>query len=376
MTTDSALHTADLDFRNEVIDKLLAPVDWAQHLKDSLGQFLRGVTADVNHKHLAYHLFCIVTLYISKQTTLDEEQKSVICRTVEQLRRDWGGGNAPLENSSALGLHSENGHVKQLALSSTDTDGYFKQSGSSNIPMLPTETGGAMAFSATDATSGDADQDFKALHHPSVTRSATPDSFVREGEKCILKCPNFHGAVSSDDGADLKSHYPFGFRVMSKQGWWGQNGLGPDGSGIQRPLDANNLSYTYGQHGSPSGLGYEGRINGKLTMLEEEKLPSPHTNGAKAWQSYVADPRTGDERAISNSKCDTAKVVCQNMAENVAPPKGNTKIVFQDQSIITDTWKKPSSSPRASQAQKNVRQRISGKIDPDDFVVYTDNSQG
>ena len=45
---------------SEVIDQLLQSVDCTQHLKDSLGQFLSNITADANHKHLAYHLFCTV----------------------------------------------------------------------------------------------------------------------------------------------------------------------------------------------------------------------------------------------------------------------------------------------------------------------------
>lgn len=60
MATTSTLHEADLEFRNEVISKLLDSVDCAKHMKDSFGQFLGSITADANHKHLAYHLFCIV----------------------------------------------------------------------------------------------------------------------------------------------------------------------------------------------------------------------------------------------------------------------------------------------------------------------------
>ncbi|KAI1356569.1 hypothetical protein F5Y01DRAFT_309978 [Xylaria sp. FL0043] len=370
MAKDSSLHEADLDFRNEVIEKLLASVGWPQHLKDSLGQFLHVATADANHKHLAYHLFCIATLYISKQINLDEEQQSVICRTVEQLRRDWGGGDAPSEN---LPLRGENGHSKQTAVSNTITNGHFEQNGSAGHAVEPhAEDEGAVASTGKDLATGGVNEACPAPDSPSIARSATPDSFVRGGEKCILEGPNFHGAVSSDDGTDLKSQYPFGFRLMSKQGWGQQNGLGPDGSGIPRPLDANTVRNAYGLNEPPIGLGYEGQINGKKTVLKEEKLPGSYAGKAKAWKSYVEDPRTGDEKARSDSKCDTAGVA----RHEIVPKKGDTKLIFQDDNIITDTWKSSSDPRRASRTQKNAQQGVSGQVDSGVFVPYVDNSEG
>ncbi|KAI1281093.1 hypothetical protein F5Y07DRAFT_355359 [Xylaria sp. FL0933] len=370
MAKDPSLHEADLDFRTEVIEKLLASVGWPQHLKDSLGQFLHVATADANHKHLAYHLFCIATLYISKQTTLDEEQQSVICRTVGQLRRDWGGGDVPSENPPS---HGETGNSKQAAVSDTITNGHFEQNGSAGHAIEPhAEAEGTVAFTGKDLATGDVNEGCPALHSPSIARSATPDSFVRGGEKCILEGPNFHGAVSSDDGTDLKSQYPFGFRLMSKQGWGQQNGLGPDGSGIPRPLDANTVRHTYGIHESPVGLGYEGQTNGKKTILKEEKPPGSYGDKAKAWKSYVADPRTGDEEARSDSKCDTAEVTRHEMV----PKKGDTKIILQNDNIITDTWKRSSDSPRASQTQKNAQPEVPEQADYNWFVSSTDRFEG
>ncbi|KAI0817412.1 hypothetical protein GGR55DRAFT_620335 [Xylaria sp. FL0064] len=289
---------------------------------------------------------------------------------VEQLRQDWGGGGAPSENPP---LHGGNGHSKQTAVSNTITNGHFEQNGSAGHAIEPhAEAEGAVAFTGKDLATGDVNEACPALHSPSIARSTTPDSFVRGGEKCVLDGPNFHGAVSSDDGADLKSHYPFGFRLMSEQGWGQQNGLGPDGSGIPRPLDANTVRHAYGIHESPVGLGYEGQTNGKKTMLKEEKLPGSYAGNAKAWKSYVADPRTGDEKAKSDSKCDIAQVAYQDRV----PKKDGTKIIFQDDNIITDTWKKPSDSARASRTHKNAQQGVSGRVDSDFFVPYTDNSEG
>lgn len=64
MAVASNLHETDMEFRNEVIDRLLHSVECARHFKASLGQFLANVTTDANHKHLAYHLFCTVRVVI------------------------------------------------------------------------------------------------------------------------------------------------------------------------------------------------------------------------------------------------------------------------------------------------------------------------
>ncbi|KAI3328392.1 hypothetical protein F4824DRAFT_493174 [Ustulina deusta] len=357
MATTSTLHEADLEFRNEVISKLLDSVDCAKHMKDSFGQFLGSITADANHKHLAYHLFCIVTLYISKQTTLDEEQMSVLCRIIEQLRQEWGDGDASSETSAAS-LYTKNDDVCS------------KQSASPSTAALPrTEAGGTMNFAAKSVVSGEANNICEALQNISIARSTTPDSFVREAEKCILTSPSFHGAVGSKDTADLESQYPFGYRLMTEQGWSGQSGLGADGSGIQRPLDAYTLSRVFKDHESPVGLGYALNAGKKVptngnSTGESKKQTNGFAGASTAWNQYVTDPRTGDETAKSGYNYEAAINAPRGTRVDYGKriqTKGKTKTIVQDQCVINDNWKDTSNYASTPQAQKNMSQGISGK---------------
>ncbi|KAI1426918.1 hypothetical protein F5Y12DRAFT_793645 [Xylaria sp. FL1777] len=380
----SDLRKADLEFRNEVIDKLLGSVDCGKTMKDSFGQFLRNITADANHKHLAYHLFCIVTLYISKQTTLDEEQMSILCRIVEQMRQEWSGSNASSENSTAP-LYTE------------EEDVFSEQPVSSSVATLPhTQAGGAMAIVSKDVLTGDANNVSEALHRLSISRSPTPDSFVRGTGKCTVAVSNFHKGIGSKvKEEDLKSQYPFGYRLMTKQGWAAESGLGPYGSGIPRPLDAHVLTLGLRDHESPTGLGYAPNASTKLPVDEdctaeaERQMDGPVGISTKKWHRYVEDPRAGDETAKSSYTYNTAIKAPQGTGVGhgkTTKTNGNIKTIVQGECVIKDKWKDTSNYTSASQAQETVpgglwgiycrKQQKAPSGDPSIFVACRNNFQG
>ncbi|TGJ80036.1 hypothetical protein E0Z10_g8725 [Xylaria hypoxylon] len=358
MATTSNPNKEDLEFRNEVIDKLLDSVDCARHLKDSFGQFLGNITADANHKHLAYHLFCTVTLYISKQISLDEEQMSVLCR-----------------KHSTVSSYAESNVAcpKQSDLSSSDT-----------LPSA--EVQGKITSAAKDVVNGNVDNLCTTLEHINIARSRTPDSFGREAKKYVPVTPHFYQAVNPNDAANLKSHYPFGYRVMTKQGWSANSGLGPDGTGIRRPIDANTSAYAC--H-SPIGLGYHiyapkagsnVPVGGNSEKVEKQTIKL--TGAAKAWNQYVADPDTGDKIAKTVYRYDDAINPVRLTRLTHTPTQtqpipsttnNNTKTIVQDQCVISDKWKDTSNYTSARYAQKNISQGIPGKtgktsVESGDFV--------
>ncbi|KAI0508362.1 hypothetical protein F5B22DRAFT_659301 [Xylaria bambusicola] len=342
MTTASTQPTADMELHSQVIQQLLQSMDCAQYLKDSLSQFLGNITTNVNHKDLAYHLFCIVTLYISKQTTLDNEQMSVLCRSayyqptstafgdllapaIEQLRQDWSESNA---SSESLGA----------PLQIEDVD-----------------------------MSEDPDNVSQAL---SISRSITPDRFVREAEKCLLVASNFSGAVSSKDSKDianLKSQYPFGYRLMTGQGWSSQSGLGPDGSGIQAPLDENTLAHTFRYRESPTGLGYTNKPSSKIPGNDNHTAPSGKQAEAfvdpasAAWHQYTVDPRGGDLTAKPDYMYDINTTLPREAVHSHLLRTGinsGVKTIIQDQCVIHDKWRDISNHTSALQIKKSVPQKM------------------
>lgn len=183
---------------------------------------------------------------------------------------------------------------------------------------------------------GDVDNIRGVLKHAKVPRPITPNGFVREAAKHTPAAPNFREAMRSKDKADLESQYPFGHRLMTKQGWSGQNGLGPDGSGIQRPIDADILARHFTESESPAGLGCETDTNGKSPAHKT------HRQNITAWHQYAADPHKGDK---------TAQAICRNHdtadgAEKLkvahpaaASTSANSKTIIQNGFIIRDNWK-------------------------------------
>ncbi|KAI0104762.1 hypothetical protein GGR51DRAFT_560760 [Nemania sp. FL0031] len=322
---------ADVEFRNEVIDQLLVSVDYAEDLKSSLGQFLASITAKTNHKHLAYHLFCTITLYISKQTTLDEEQMIVLCRIIEQLKREWSDDDASSEGTNA----------PPHARTADDDDICPKKSLPSMLPSAESDSAGA---SSVENTAIDDIQNLcQTLDHINVARSTTPDSFVREAKRHTLTAPDFHKAVIKEDTDDLKSQYPFAHRLMTKQGWSHQNGLGPDGSGIQRPIDADIVAHIFKEKKSSSGLGYTPRASGEepangspMDRAGKQTDASPST--APAWNQYVADPDTGDKKARNGYKYEGPAGTVRDIRRQFTPTNANVKTIVQGQYTIKDSW--------------------------------------
>ncbi|TRX96665.1 hypothetical protein FHL15_002567 [Xylaria flabelliformis] len=340
---------ADINFRREVINQLVNSVDCTEHLKTSFRQFLGNITADVKHKDLAYHLFLTTTLYISKKVVLDGEQMSVICRTVEQLRQEWSNEGASSELSST---------ISHTRVSEHD----MHPSPFSDAPSLRVEPEDAITPAASKVAEGDVGSMCDTLERIRFSRSTTPASFVREAEKHVLVAPNFHEAIQPEDTADLSSQYPYGYRLMRKQGWSNRSGLGPDGSGIQRPIDASALASFLGDNESLTDMEFaskssspaptNGIIAGKL-----EKRTNKVAAGVSPWRQYAADPYTGDISAKNgygnNDRISTAQP--NTLLQGVTTETdGNTNTIDRDQCVIKDVWKDTSKHKSTRHIQKNA----------------------
>ncbi|RYC62458.1 hypothetical protein CHU98_g3756 [Xylaria longipes] len=343
----------DIKFRHGVINQLVNSVDCAEDLKTSFQQFFSNITASAKHKHLAYHLFLTTILYISKKVTLDKEQMSVICRTVEQLREEWSAEGASVKHSNTPSHTRVPKH-----------DGVYPEQSTpfSVTTSLPTEPGNTVTSATSDVADGGVDNVCERLESIQFSRSTTPDSFVRETENHILSTPNFHEAVEPKDTADLSSKYPYGYKLMSKQGWSNRSGLGPDGSGIQRPIDAYVLAHLFGDNESPVRPGLVSKTSSKAPANgNAAEKPEKQTNelaiAATPWRQYAADPHTGDKSAKkaygNNNATDTAQR--SRLAHGATTQtNGNTKITVQDQCVIKDTWKDTSKHKSIHHVQKNV----------------------
>ncbi|KAI0537603.1 hypothetical protein GGR58DRAFT_471185 [Xylaria digitata] len=365
MATTSDSNEADLEFRNEVIDKLLDSVDCTKYLKDSFGQFLGNITVNTNHKQLAFHLFCTVTLYISKQTTLDQEQMSVLCRIIGKLRQEWSDGDASSEHSIAPS-YTENNVVCP------------KRSASSGSTTLPcAEVDDAMASTAKGAVGDDIGSVCETLKHTNIACPSTPENFVRGAEKHIPGTSNFDQAINSKDVDDLKSQYPFGYRLMAKQGWSDSSGLGPNGTGIRRPIHTDTSTGVFRDRDSPLGLGYLPKASSNIIVdgsrPENAEQTKRFTSTATTWHQYVAEYLTRGGTAETNDQSDHATNLMRptrlahkasTQTQTIPSSTGNskTKIIVQDECVINDVWKDTSKYACAPRAGKNESRGILGKM--------------
>ncbi|KAI0486193.1 hypothetical protein F4859DRAFT_511194 [Xylaria cf. heliscus] len=345
---------ADIGFRHEVINQLVNSVDCAETLKTSLQQFFGSITADAKHKDLAYHLFLTTTLYISKKVILDEEQMSVIYRTVEQLRQEWGAEGASVKHSN------KRSHTRAPKYGSV----YSTQSISFGVATSPpTEPENAETSGARNVADVDADVvSNEGLEGFQCSGSTTPDSFVREAEKHTLSVPNFHEAIKPKDTADLSSQYPYGYKLMSKQGWSSRSGLGPDGSGIQRPIDAYALARFFGDKESLAAREFALKATSKAptddnsTERSKKQMNGFHSS-ATPWRQYAADPHAGDEVAKrANGNNNSTDTVQRSRVTHGATPQtnGNVKTTIEGQCVLKDTWKDASKRKSTHNVQNNV----------------------
>jgi hypothetical protein len=110
---------------------------------------------------------------------------------------------------------------------------------------------------------------------------------------------------------------------MAKHGWEDMSGLGPDGKGITRPIDAHS-SLQNVQHGkSHGGLGDKSDAKGKGKVPEHVGLDGK-TEGPASQLAKVTMPTSGMNHGPA------------------APKDANTEIIDQDNWVIHDTWKNKS----------------------------------
>ncbi|KAI0555334.1 hypothetical protein F4679DRAFT_523354 [Xylaria curta] len=339
---------ADINFHHEVINQLANSMGCAEHLEIAVRSFLSAITTNVKYKDLAYHIFLTVTLYISKKVILDEEQMSVICRTVEQLRQEWGneGASSELSNSYMRVPKQDDMHPNPLNVA----------------PSLRTELGDAITPAVNNVTEGDIGSVCDVLERVQFSRSDTPDSFVREAEKHVLVAPNFHGAIQPKDTADLSSQYPYGYKLMRKQGWSNQSGLGPDGSGIQRPIDADAMAHCFGDNESSAGIGFASKSNSKAhtngnSSGKPEKQTNESSGAVSPWRKYTADPYIGDKSAKDSYGNNAINATQRDKVPRRATTEtnGNTHTTTdQDQCVIKDTWVDTSKHKSTHHVHKNA----------------------
>ncbi|KAI1736728.1 hypothetical protein F4680DRAFT_451583 [Xylaria scruposa] len=338
---------ADTNFHHEVINQLVDSMGCAEHLESSVRRFLSDITTNVKHKDLAYHLFLTVTLYISKKVVLDEEQMSAICRTVEQLKQEWGneGASSELSNSYTRVPEQDDTHPNPLGVA----------------PSLRTEPEAAITPTVSNATEGDIGSVCDVLERVQFSRSITPDSFVRGAEKHVLVAPTFHGAMQPKDTADLSSQYPYGYKLMRKQGWSNQSGLGPDGSGIQRPIDADAMAHCFGDNESSAGVGFASKSSSKvptngISAGKPEEQTNEFAGEVSPWRQYAADPYTGDKSAKDSYENNAISKTQRNRVLQRATigTNGNTNTTDQDHCVIRDTWVDTSKHEGSHHAQKNA----------------------
>jgi hypothetical protein len=215
----------------------------------------------------------------------------------------------------------------------------------------------------------------EAIEHTNIARSTTPDSFVRAVKKHPLGTPNFHEAVRSEDTVDLKSQYPFGHRLMTKQGWSDRSGLGPDGSGIQRPIDADILAHktSYVVHAN------------SISTERIGKQTDAFVGKARAWNQYVLDPDTGDKSAKEGYSYDEAIDTTRRIRGShgiTASTNANSKTIIQDHYVINDNWRDATKHGCSQHIQDNVPREVSEKNanahpeNGDVFVPYRGTSEG
>ncbi|KAJ2986448.1 hypothetical protein NUW58_g5021 [Xylaria curta] len=359
----------DSRFRHGVIDYLLEPIDCPDYVKASVREFLRAITTKTMHKHLAYHLFCTINIFISRRTILDEEQRSVLRRTTEQLLQEWSDNNTSPDSSHTPPLHTG---------VSVHSDASPKQSTPINtVNSLHTEPGHVLGSDTERLARGDVDNLCEAFNRIVFARSSTPRSFVRATEKRVLATPRSHEAISSEDAAHLESQYPFGYNLMTKQGWSDSEGLGPDGSGIRRPIDAHYVTRGFRDHGSSAGLGLASNAssrvltNGNSTrhaMKQANTLASP----AALRNQYIADPHAGDKTAKTVSRA----IIRQNAENNTT-----NEAIAQDQYLIEDKWKDTSNNTSTYYTRENfpkvlARAAKEPSKDAGLFVPYRETSEG
>lgn len=217
-----------------------------------------------------------------------------------------------------------------------------------------------------DVISDDAEDVCQALQHCILARSTTPYGFVREMEEWALAPTNFHEAVGSKDTAHLESQYPFGYRVMTRQGWEDKGGLGPHGSGIPSPLDGETLALAYRDPETSTGLGYATKASTKVTendtftQATNKRINMVADPASTAWHKYAEDPFAGDLAARSNYVYDETSVPRRAVLSRSLPTEtdGNVNIIVQGQWIIEDTWKDTSNHLSDPDSKKDVSEEI------------------
>lgn len=225
-----------------------------------------------------------------------------------------------------------------------------------------------------DIEGGDFDNIRGVLEHAKIPRPITPIGFVREAGKHTPTTPKIPEAMKSKDKADLESQYPFGHRLMTKQGWLDQSGLGPDGSGIQRPIGADILARNLTEGEYPAGLGYKPKTNG-ISLAHRN-----HGQKVTAWYQDAADPHIGAKTVCRDHDAADGAGQIKVAHPIAALTSANSKTIIQDRYIIYDNWKVTPTHRNTPRARDNASHRILGKMakEPSEktsvFVPHSDDS--
>lgn len=196
-----------------------------------------------------------------------------------------------------------------------------------------------------------------------------------------------HEAAGKKGTSRLEAHYPYGYRVMTEQGWSDQKGLGPNESGIPEPIDIDTRGRASVGPQSSIGLGYKkNAVNDTSTTGEGREKPQRNVKAsAVAWNDYTMNPRTGDETAKSAYTYDgkTDKKSHVGSAEGAAASaNASVEISAEGQYVLNDEWKPTSprtTTPRTHAQISPGTQRNGSEVPSSvtyNFAHYTDNSKG
>ncbi|KAI2635973.1 hypothetical protein GGS21DRAFT_542852 [Xylaria nigripes] len=175
----------DMPFQKAVIKILLDSVPLKEDFKQPFAQCLSVVTIDTDQKKLVKELFKTLTFFISKNTVLDDEQKSVLKRTIKQLE-DWdtkqesGNGEEPVKapanrvpGSGQENLSAASTHIAHVV---GEIQSFSKESGADdNLKELHKE----FADTRKDFPDEDADNSVEIIIKPKEGSARLPHERVK-----------------------------------------------------------------------------------------------------------------------------------------------------------------------------------------------------
>ncbi|CAJ2501334.1 Uu.00g041870.m01.CDS01 [Anthostomella pinea] len=279
----------DESFHLKMLNSILAEANISDDDKEFIGNFIADKVNEQDATTIAYRSLCSISAFLDSQGFLTGIQRAVLVKLVEDLwsRIDRAGPVLAIEDAPAPVGNDETGN-KEDGMSTSkacdeqeaqDLQEFLDFQGAQEAKDAQaaqdargTQDAQAVASSATTPRNdGGADILAQGINDVSLNDNAPTPGFVKEKEAYQPKPVNFHahtvdaGKGTSPTksvfrlGQELKQAYPFAHRLMKEQGWTPGRGLGPDGTGIQKPIDAHSLAGIDKTIVAADGVGHSGR---------------------------------------------------------------------------------------------------------------------